>query len=324
MDRPVLALLAIVGVPAVACGYIILAEKTIGLLSARPRRAIRPWLWLAPALLLVAVYLVYPTLATLWFSLEDATSTNFVGVQNYVAVFTDPATLVALRNNVIWLVVFTAFAVGFGLAVAVLAERVPYENVAKAIVFLPMAISFVGAGVIWRFVYDYKPAGAAQTGLLNAILVGLIPGFAPQAWLINAPWNNLALIAVGVWVWTGFCAVILSAALKGISRDVLESARVDGANEWQVFRFVTLPAVSTTVAVVTTTMIIFALKAFDIVYVMTSGNYGTDVIANRMYTVMFNDSNDGVASAIAVILLVAIVPIMVGNIRRFQAQEEVR
>lgn len=324
MDRFLLALAAIVGVPLVTAGYIILAEKLLSLAPPRRQKGVRPWLWLAPAMLLLFVFLVYPSLETIGLSFFNADSTRFVGPRNYVAIFTQAPTLIALRNNVIWIVVFTALTVGFGLLVAVLTDRVRYETVAKAIIFLPMAISFVGASVIWRFIYDYKPPGAPQTGLLNALLTAIVPGFQPQAWLINAPWNNLWLIVVGAWVWTGFCTVILSAALKGIPKDVLEAARVDGATEWAIFWSITIPLISTTIAVVTTTMIIFALKAFDIVYVMTSGNYGTDVMANRMYTVMFTNSDMGQAAAIATILLLAIIPVMLGNINRFRAQEEVR
>lgn len=324
MGRLLLAAIAVIGVPAATCGYIILSEKLVALLPDKRQRVVRPWFWVAPAVVFLLVFLVYPTISTIVLSFEGPDSTTFVGIDNYTFMFTDPSMLIALRNNIIWLVVFTAFTVGFGLVVAVLSERVPYESLAKGIVFLPMAISFVGASVIWKFVYAFQPAGAAQTGLLNAILVAIVPGFQPQAWLINSPLNDFALIAVAIWVWTGFCAVILSAALKGISREVLEAARVDGANEWQAFRAVIVPMISTTIAVVTTTMVIFALKAFDIVYVMTNGNYGTDVLANRMYTEMFTNDNFGRASAISVILLVAIIPIMLGNIQRFRQQEEIR
>jgi alpha-glucoside transport system permease protein len=172
--------------------------------------------------------------------------------------------------------------------------------------------------------YDYRPPGVPQTGTVNAVLTAIVPGFEPQAWLINPPLNNLALIVVGVWTWTGFCMVILSAALKGIPTEVLEAARVDGASEVQIFRRIIVPMISPTIAVVVTTMVIFALKAFDVVYVMTNGNYDTEVIANRMYKEMFNFRNFGRASAIAVLLLAAIIPVMMLNVNRFRAQEEHR
>jgi alpha-glucoside transport system permease protein len=212
--------------------------------------------------------------------------------------------------------------VAVGLVVAVLADRVKYESTIKAVFFLPMAVSFVAAGVIWKFMYDYQPPGAPQTGTLNAIVTSV--GALPQPWLINAPWNNLFLIVVAIWTWVGFCMVIISAALKGIEPSLLEAARVDGANEWQVFQKVIVPLISPTLAVVATTMVIFALKAFDIVYVMTSGNFDTQVIAFTMYQDMFTFQQFGRAAAIAVILMLATVPVMVFNISRFRAQEERR
>jgi alpha-glucoside transport system permease protein len=322
MDRISLALVAVLGVPLATAGYLVLVERALGLLPDRRRGGVRPWLWLAPALALLLVFLVYPALQTIALSLYDATSTRFVGLENFVYVFTDATMLGALRNNVIWIVFFTAVTVTFGLLVAVLTDRVPYESVAKAIVFLPMAISFVAAGVIWKFMYDYRPPGLPQTGTLNALVTTV--GAEPRAWLIDAPGNNLALIAVAVWTWVGFCTVILSAGLKGIAPEILEAARVDGASEWLIFRHVIVPLMSPTIAVVATTMVIFALKAFDIVYVMTNGNYDTEVIANRMYKEMFNFRHFGRAAAIAVVLLAAIVPVMWFNVGRFRAQEEVR
>jgi alpha-glucoside transport system permease protein len=264
---------------------------------------------------------VYPALTTAWLSLFGPDSTAYVGLANYRFVFTDATMLLALRNNAIWVVFFTLLTVTLGLIIAVFSDRVAYESAAKALVFLPMAISFVAAGVIWKFMYDYRPPGAAQTGTLNALLTAAVPGFEPQAWLINAPGNTLALIAAAVWVWTGFCLVVLSAGLKGIPTEILEAARVDGAGEWNVFWRVTVPMLGSTIAVLTTTMIITALKAFDIVYVMTNGNFDTEVIANRMYKEMFNVRDFGRASAIASVLLLAIVPIMVINLRRFREQE---
>jgi alpha-glucoside transport system permease protein len=230
---------------------------------------------------------------------------------------------ISFRNNALWIVVFTALTVSLGLVLAVLLDRVRYEAVAKSIIFLPMAISFVGAGVIWKFVYAFRPAGQPQIGILNAIVNSLL-GFQPIGWLIERTVNNFALIAVGVWIWTGFCMVILSAAYKGIPRELLEAARVDGASEWQIFWRITLPMMKSTIAVVATTMVINVLKIFDIVYVMTNGNFDTEVMANRMYKEMFHFREFGRASAIAVILLLAIIPIMVVNIRRFQEQEAIR
>ncbi|NLG69139.1 MAG: sugar ABC transporter permease, partial [Firmicutes bacterium] len=283
------------------------------------------WAWgfTAPALLLIGFYLAYPTLATIYLSLFDRQSQRFVGLRNYLDLFSSSAMLTALRNNVLWLVLFTTLTVGLGLALAVLTDRVRYEAAAKALIFLPMAISFVGAGVIWKFVYAYRPAGAPQIGLANQVMV--LSGREPVGWLIAQPWvNNLALIVVGVWIWTGFAMVVLSAAYKGIPKELLEAARVDGASEWQVFWRISLPVIQSTVAVVATTMVITVLKVFDIVYVMTNGSFGTEVMANRMYKEMFQFRHFGRASAIAVILFIAIVPVMLANIRRFRQQEATR
>lgn len=281
------------------------------------------WLYLGPALFFLGFYLVYPSIRTIYNSFFDARLANFVGPKNYLTAFTSPPMVTAFRNNLLWLVIFTFFSVGMGLVLAVLLDRVRYEALVKSIVFLPMAISYVAASVIWKFMYAYKPAVVTQIGLLNAVVVAL--GGKPVGWLIERPWiNNLALIAVGVWVWTGFCTVIISAAYKGIPKEMLEAARIDGANEWQVFLRITLPFLKSTLAMVTTTMIVFVLKVFDIVYVMTNGAHDTEVIANRMYKEMFLYQNYGLASAIAVILFLLIVPFIIINIRRFRAQEAVR
>jgi alpha-glucoside transport system permease protein len=246
-----------------------------------------------------------------------------VGVSNYIFAFTNRVMLTAFRNNALWVLVFTTLTVFLGLVLAVILDRVKYETVVKSIVFMPMAISFVGAGVIWRFVYAYRPPNAPQIGILNGFLILLHAS--PIGWLIEKPWiNNLCLIGVGVWIWTGFCMVVLSAAYKNIPSQIIEAARVDGSSEWQIFWKVTLPLMMPTVAVLTTTMMIFVLKIFDIVYVMTNGNFSTEVIANRMYKEMFHFRNFGRASTIAVILLLLIVPMMLINIRRFKKEELLR
>lgn len=282
-----------------------------------------PWLYVGPVLLILAFFLVYPALNTVYLSLFDKRSENFVGLDNYVWALTSKDMLTAFKNNVLWLVLFTALTVSLGLVFAVLLDRVRYEAVAKSVIFLPMAISFVGAGVIWKFMYAFRPASAAQIGLLNGILRNFT-NLDPIGWLVNRTTNNFALIVVGIWIWTGFCMVILSAAYKGIPKELIEAARVDGANEWQVFWRMTLPMMKPTIAVVATTMVINVLKVFDIVYVMTNGALGTEVIANRMYKEMFHFRSFGRASAIAVILLLAIIPVMLVNIRRFREQEAVR
>lgn len=320
----IMAVVVVAGVPAVQVGYAFLIEALIRPLPEKLQWTVRPWLWLAPALAFLGLFLVYPAIHTMVLSLKDARSAEFVGLQNFVFAFTNRAMLIAFRNNVLWLIFFTGLTVGVGLLMAVLTDRVPYESVAKSVMFLPMAISFVAAGVIWKFVYEFRPAGVPQIGLLNAVLTALIPEFQPVAWLVDLRVNNFALIMVAVWVWVGFCLVILSAALKGIEPELPEAARVDGANEWQVFWHIIIPLLSTTIVVVATTMVIIALKAFDVVYIMTNGNFNTEVIASRMYKEMFNFRHTGRASAIAVILFAATVPVMVANIRRFRRQEAMR
>lgn len=301
-----------------------------------------PWLWLSPALAILGVFLVYPVFDTVRRSLMDARSREFVGLDNYRFILENPTPLVAdthaaLLNNVLWIVLFTTVTVSLGLTIAALAGSVRYEAIAKAGVFIPMAISFVAASVIWRFMFEFNE----QIGTANAVLTGLGGDAtawlqntgAPQTWLTDAgpdavpgpvQINNLALILVGVWMWTGFSMVILSAALKGISREVLEAARVDGASEWQVFRHVIVAIVSPTIAVVATTLVINALKVFDLVWVMTGGRFDTDVVATLFFKEAFVLRDFGVGAALAVVLLLWIVPVMVVSIRRFQFQEEIR
>lgn len=278
------------------------------------------WIWVGPAVFFAGVFLVYPVLNTIWLSLYGKDSTTFVGLKNYHTIFTTRTLLEVLRNNLLWLVLGTAVTVFLGLIIAVLVDRVRIESAAKAAIFIPMAISFVGAGVIWNFVYAYAPKGQSQIGLLNALITRF--GFSPQAWLVNAPGNNLALIVVYIWIWTGFCMIILSAALKGIPAEILEAARVDGASELAIFFRITVPMISPTIVVVATTMVINVLKIFDIVYVMTGGNFHTNVIAMSYVQQLFTFNNFGLASALAVILLVAIVPIMYFNIRRFRTEAQ--
>ncbi|WP_293096967.1 sugar ABC transporter permease [Moorena sp. SIOASIH] len=307
-----------------------LPNKTRLTLAKRPRygngHATRThfvaWVYLAPALALLTAYLILPTLNTIYISFLDKRSQNFVGLDNYIFAFTNPTMLIAFRNNVLWLVLVTGFSVALGLIIAVLVDRVRYELVAKSIIFMPMAISFVGASVIWRFIYAFRPAGSEQIGLLNGIITSL--GFEPVGWLVERSINNYALIVIMIWLQTGFCLILLSAAIKGIPKDIIEAARIDGASEWQIFWKITIPMIRGTIAVVVTTVVIAVLKVFDIVWVMTGGNQNTEVIASRMIKEMFNYRNFGRGSAIAVILLLVIIPVMISNIRRFREQENSR
>ena len=278
------------------------------------REGVRPWLFIAPALLLLGVYLVYPFLETFRLSFMDATGEGFVGLANYAWVFTDENFLITIRNNFLWLLVVPAAATALGLIVAVLADRVWWGNAAKTLVFMPMAISFVGASVIWKFVYDFRGPDNEQIGILNAIITGL--GFPPQAWITLPVWNSLFLMIILVWIQTGFAMVILSAALRGIPEETIEAAILDGASPWQLFFKIKVPQIWGTIAVVWTTITITVLKVFDIVFVMTNGETGTQVLANLMYSWMFKGTPDyGRGSAIAIVIMLLVTPIMVWNIR---------
>ena len=323
-DKLITAVIVVIGVPAVLVGYIWATEQVLRVVPERRKPAVRPWLWLAPALVFLAVFLIYPMIGTIVHSLQDNAGKVFVGLNNYAWFLGSPDALSALKNNVLWLIFLTLFVVGFGLLVAVLVDRVRYESVAKSVIFIPLAVSMVAASVIWLYMYEYKPPGAVQTGTLNAA-AGLF-GAGPVPWLQVQAFsvNTFMLIIVMAWMWTGFGMVIISAALKGINPELMEAARMDGATEWQVFRRIIFPLLVPTLVVVSTTMIITALKAFDIVFTMTNGNLNTNVIANQMYSEMFKFGQYGHASAIAVVLLLAIIPIMFFNIGRFRQQEAVR
>ena len=323
-DQLITALIVVIGVPAALVGYILLTERLIQAFPEKRQGKIRPWFWIAPALGFLIVFLIYPTINTFILSFQDANSKNFVGLANYAWFFGDSTTLEALRNSVLWVVFMTLGVVGLGLLVAILVDRVRYEPVAKTAIFIPLAISFVAAAIIWKFMYEYRPPGTTQIGTVNAV-VGIF-GLGPVDWIRERSFllDNFALIFIGVWMWTGFAMVILSAGLKGISTELLEAARVDGANEWQVFRGIILPLLMPTIFVVGTTIVITALKSFDIVYTLTNGAFGTDVIARKMVFEMFTTQHFGRASAVAIVLLVAIVPFMAVNIRRFREQEAIR
>lgn len=293
-------------------------------LSREPlRNKIRPWLFVAPALVILGVYLVYPVFETLRLSFFDRTGTRFVGLGNYTWAIGNPEFRMAIRNNLLWLVVVPSLSTAIGLLVATLADRVRWGNIAKSLIFMPMAISFVGASVIWKFVYDYRGPDAQQIGILNALWVWL--GGQPQAWISVPFWNNILLMIILVWIQTGFAMVILSAALRGVPEETIEAAKIDGAGELQVFFQIVIPQIMSTILVVWTTITIVVLKVFDIVLAMTNGQWGTEVLANAMYNWMFRGGGDfGRGSVIALVIMLAVVPIMVWNIRRFQAEEAMR
>lgn len=306
------------GVGGVALIYWI-GNWLIGRMPERVGGRLLPYLFVGPAVAMLVWFLALPTVRTLYISLFNRDSSTFVGIDNYIKIISNPAMLEVFRNNVLWLVVGTSLVVGFGLIIAVLADRSRFESLAKAIIFMPMAISFVGAGIIWNFMYEVRQEGDTQIGLLNAIFTGL--GGAPQAWTsLLQPWNNLFLIVIMVWLQVGFAMVLFSAAIKGIPTEMVEAARVDGANDRQVFWRVTVPMIKGTIITVATTTIILTLKIFDVVIVMTGGQFGTGVIATEFYRQYFINRDFGIGSALAVILLIAVIPVMIYNLRRFRNQ----
>ncbi|TJZ92236.1 sugar ABC transporter permease [Paracoccus gahaiensis] len=287
------------------------------------RRAgqIRPWLFLGPAILFLSMYLVYPVLDSFWRSLFNSNGSSFVGLDNYIWLMGDAKFRESMVNNMMWLLVVPALSTVFGLIAAQLTDRIKWGNIGKSLIFMPMAISFVGAGVIWKFIYEYRASGETQIGLLNWIVTQF--GGEPQIWLTLPVWNNLLLMIVLVWIQTGFAMVILSAALRGIPEETIEAAILDGASPLQVFFKIKVPQIMGTIAVVWTTITIVVLKVFDIVFVMTNGQWGTQVLANLMYDWMFRGTPDyGRGSAIAIVLMILVTPIMVWNI--YNARKEVR
>lgn len=285
-----------------------------------------PFVFILPAMFVVGVYLLYPLIDTVrqtfYADRFEAGARPFVGVENYQTVMTDSNTWSAVWNNLLWILVVPAGAVAVGLLVAVLADKLKSrsESAVKSLIFLPMAISFVGASVIWLLIYDISTTGE-QIGLLNGIIVGL--GGDPFPWLENQRVNDFALMAIMVWLQAGFAMVLLSAAIKGVPEDTIEAARIDGATEMQIFWRVIVPQIRSTIVVVLTTILILVLKVFDIVAVLTQGRDNTQVVANFFYT-KFQNGAYGTAGVLVVMLVIATIPFMVINIRRFREQEATR
>ncbi|MBE2223332.1 MAG: sugar ABC transporter permease [Anaerolineae bacterium] len=340
--KAVIVLVAIIwGVGGVAALYWIfnwLVEQLPGDWTAR----LQPFVFVGPAMAILIWYLTLPVYRTFWLSLFDRDgfpvgfsvfkpwtwitgiqSPSFVGFANYTNLFTERLLQEALRNNLMWIVFGSTLSVVTGLLVATLADRSKSERVSKTLIFLPMAISFVGAGVIWNFMYEVKPPGEAQIGVFNAIVVAL--GGSPHPWdkwVAIAPWNNLFLILIVIWLQTGFSMVLFSAALKGIPQELMEAGRVDGASELRIFFNIMLPYIRPTVITVWTTIVIFTLKIFDVVWVMTGGQFGTHVIATQFYRQSFTARNSGIGSAIAIVLLLTVVPVLAYNLRQLREGQE--
>lgn len=284
----------------------------------------RPWLFLAPAFLALSIYLAYPVVETLRLSLTQRVpggGSQWVGLDNYVAMAGEPKFWEALRNNFLWLLIVPAGATAFGLIAAQLTDRIRWGNIAKSLIFMPMAISFVGASVIWKLVYDTRPEGQDQIGLLNALYL-FFGGDTPQTWLTIPIWNSILMMVVLVWIQTGFAMVILSAALRGVPEETIEAAIVDGANPFQIFFRIKVPQIMPTIVVVWTTITIVVLKVFDIVFAMTNGQWETQVLANYMYDKLFRANDWGIGSASAMVIMLLVTPILVWNV--WNARKEMR
>ena len=310
----------LLGVGLVAFVAIILALYGLAeLASRRDKSRAVALVFLAPAVLFLLVGLVYPALRTVAMSFFSSDGTAFVGMENYAWAVTDPSALRILINTALWIVIVPLLSTALGLVYAVLIDGRAGERTYKALVFLPMGISFVGASIIWKFVYQYSGTGGNQIGLLNQILVWF--GAEPVNWLTVGPWNNLLLMVVLVWIEVGFATVVLSAALKGVPVEMIEAARIDGAKPAQIFWNITVPSIRSAIIVVGVTVFIATLKLFDIVRAMTQGHYGTDVLAHNMVEQAFRLNNDGRGATLAVLLFLLVVPVVIYQVRNMRRQE---
>jgi alpha-glucoside transport system permease protein len=326
MIRLINALLAIVGGVGAALLLYFVLNKLVEMLPQKWEERIKPWVFIGPAVAAIGLFLVYPAVRTFILSFANAQSTAWVGTENYTDLLSSSDFRQTLYNTLLWIAVVPAVTVALGLGVAVLADRLgpQSEKLSKSIIFLPMAISGVGQATIWRFVYESRPEGEAQIGLQNAIWTAM--GFDPVAWLQvdTLRLNSFLLMVILIWANVGFSMVLLSAAVKGVPVDTLEAARIDGANERQIFFRVIIPQIWATVITVFITVLISVMKIFDVVYVMTNGNFNTDVIAVRFVNELFRNGNNGRASAIVVMLMIAVLPVIVYQVRHFRAEEAAR
>lgn len=296
----------------------------VALLEKRGVRRVA-WFFVGPTILLIIIGLLYPAGRTIWRSMYNAAGSSFIGIDNYTRIFTSSDMLLVLRNTGFWVIVTPFVATAVGLVYAILVDGAKGEALSKALIFLPMAISFVGAGIIWKFMYDYRYVDPSlehqpgQIGLINQIIIWL--GGTPQNFMLNQPWNTFWLILVMIWIQAGFAMTILSAAIKSIPTEITEAARLDGVNSFELFRFVTVPSIRPTLVVVLTTIAIGCLKVFDIVLTMTGGQFGTSVIANEFYQQSFTRGDQGLGAALAVLLFVLVIPIVVYNVRQLRRAE---
>ena len=283
--------------------------------------SIRAVIFIAPAFIVLFVFIIFPVFETIRLSFFDKRGEVFVGIYNFAWAIKDPDFRRSILNNFGWLLIVPTLSTFFGLVIANLADRVWWGTIAKSIIFMPMAISFVGAGVIWKFIYDYRGPGDEQIGLLNAITVAL--GFEPQAWLTIPLWNNLFLMAIMVWIQTGLALVIFSAALRSIPNETLDAARIDGASELKIFWSIIIPYLQQTILVIWTIITILVLKVFDIIYAMTNGQWQTEVLANLMYDWMFRGGGDsGRGSVLAICIMIGVIPILGWNLYQHRKEQK--
>jgi alpha-glucoside transport system permease protein len=319
----------VVAVVAALGGTIVLfwaLNKLVEALTPAWEHRLKPYVFVGPAIFVVAVIILFPAISTIYLSFFDARSVNFVGFDNYVVLAVDPTLRSAIINNLLWIIVVPSVSVAVGLLVAVLSDRLKptTEKLTKSVIFMPMAISFVGASTIWGFIYVWRPEGQNQIGLLNSIWTAL--GGEPQTWLqiSTLRLNSFLLMIILIWLQAGFAMVLLSAAIKNVPEDTLEAARIDGANEIQIFFRVIVPQIASTIMVVLTTIVILVLKVFDVVFVLTGGRFDTDLVAVRFIRELFTFREFGRAAAIVVVLMLATIPVMIYNIRQFREQEAAR
>jgi len=326
MIRVINALLAIVGGVGGALLLYYVLNKLVELLPQKWEERLKPWAFILPAVAAIGLFLIYPAIRTIILSFANAQSTAFVGIENYTDLLGSSDFRLTLINTLLWIAVVPAFTVALGLGVAVLADRLKpqSEKLAKSLIFLPMAISGVGQATIWRFIYETRPKGETQIGLQNAIVTAL--GFDPVAWLQLDTFriNSFLLMVILIWAQVGFAMVLLSAAVKGVPEETLEAARIDGANERHVFFRVIVPQIWATVITVFITVLIGVMKIFDVVYVMTNGNFNTDVIAVRFFNELFRNGDNGRAAAIVVMLMIAVLPVIIYQVRQFRSEEAAR
>jgi alpha-glucoside transport system permease protein len=320
------ALLAIIGGIGGAMLLYWILNKLVESLGRRWEARIKPWVFAGPAILAIGVYLIYPAIVTIQYSFANEDATAYVGFRNYRELLTDGEFLKVLFNNMLWILIVPAMTVALGLGVAVLADRLRPrgEKLSKTLIFLPMAISMVGAATIWRSIYEFQPEGEPQTGALNAI-IGLF-GNGPYSWyqIDTLHLNSLLLMIILIWTQVGYAMVLLSAAIKAAPEDTIEAGRIDGAGERRIFFSIIVPQIKATIITVFITVLIGVMKVFDIVYVTTNGAFNTDVIGRRFYNELFTNGNSGYAATIVVLLMIAIIPVLVYQVRHFRAEEASR